>query len=244
MRNRFALGLLAIGLFPATSNAGFVIDTGFSNVLNEQTINFSGHPTGITITGNTNPAPVYNVDAISNDGSTLEGTGSSVGNAAGNNFGLTDITFQIQNPSQFQWDYFDMQLDSLNKIAANSGNEITITLLGGTTTAADTATLPFPYEGNNGENQHFEAYATGSDYFTGIRVQYSVRPTADAIQDLHNLDVGTAGVAQIIPEPSSAALLPVLFGAFGLIGARVRRKKSATSIETASRLAQLGCVES
>lgn len=82
--------------------------------------------------------------------------------------------------------------------------------------------LNFPWEGNNGQNQHYHVLATGSDVITKVVISYDPPDplpgeTVNAIGDIHNIDVTT------VPEPTSLAIFGV--GAFAIAGYRLRRSR-------------------
>lgn len=212
--------VVAMALCPAVGPAGFVIGQG--SIATTQSVNFTPANSGTTVVGDTNPAPVYPVFVDSLQGQTLHASGSTVDTGVG---GPGFNSIDLRPDTAFAWRGIEFTLDSFNNIPLNSTN-ITITAFDDLNGDSSSATLTFPWEGNNGDNQHYFATADGVvDVITRLVLSYS-DPNGNTIQDIHNIDVNSVSV---VPEPSSILLSGTAIGC--LIGFRSRfraRRRMAT----------------
>lgn len=221
-----SLGLVALlaGL-PTAASASIVFQQAqcVSSEGCDQTINFNpsagGPITGTVIVGDTNPAPVYLVKAesIETPQLTLHGAGSHIANDTAKD-GWNKIEIYVAPGEGYAWDAFEFQLDHLkpdNNAPFPSGT-IQLEAYSLLINAWVTDSLDFPYEGDNGENQHYKITASGGDLFDRIRIIYD---SADyRIHEVHNIDVHSVSV----PEPSGLALVGL-----GLIGACLTTRRRA-----------------
>jgi hypothetical protein len=191
------VGLLAL---PSVSHGAYVITYGFVNSPELQGVSFAPPTTGTTITGNTNPPPTYDVSVTSLEGITLRGGGRNVTNNTNADAGFREV--DIFNSAGVQWTYLDVQLDSLLATAPPEAL-LTISVFQGATLVA-TQTLLFPWEGNQGENQHYMVFATGTDWFNRVRIDYN--STTNTIQDMHHINVSSTIRLTVVPAPPSAVL--------------------------------------
>jgi hypothetical protein len=209
--------LLALALVPATGQATILFDYGLCNPSDgcDQSVNFSPANSGTTVVGNTNPPlPLYDVFAQSLDGATLHGSGSTVDTGVGGP-GITSIQFWPE--AGYAWGAFEFQLDSANGDQTVGTAGLTFTVFDGDGTPF-VFLANFPWEGDNGENQHYHFHATNGEVIALVRIDYSdPLGQGNTINDIHNIDVNT----RLVPEPSTVALL-----AIGLISLGwIRRKR-------------------
>jgi hypothetical protein len=220
---RLLLAVIAIGYGTTwscvESRAGFIID--YDKIKTEQSVNFTPANNGTTVVGDTNPAPVYNVfaDLLSapGAGTILHGSGSVVDTGSG---GLGFYTIAIRPETGYAWTAIEFMLNSMQNLAKDTSERLTITAYNGA--YSESKSLNFPWEGNNGQNQHYHVLATGSDVITKVVISYDPPDplpgeTVNAIGDIHNIDVTT------VPEPTSLAIFGV--GAFAIAGYCLRRSR-------------------
>lgn len=135
--------------------------------------------------------------------------------------GFTDITFTPE--AGYAWGAFEFQLDSMTKDDIAGGLTIAGVNQDGILTSYS---VNFPWEGNNGENQHYTLYATGTDVIVQVLISYqdphctssTAGCTPNTISDIHNIDLNT----RRIPEPMTAALVGVAAAGAGF--SRRRRR--------------------
>jgi len=213
--------LAGIMLMPSIGHATIIggTEAGTCNpVPCDQTVNFAPANSGTTVVGDTNPAPVYNVFVDSLEGLTLHGSGSTVDTGVG---GPGFLSILIRPEAGWAWSVIDFQLDSL--ISSPTPLQSGLTL-----TAIDQNSVPwvfnvdFPWEGNNGENQHYFAQGLSGELITSLQIDYT-DPNAgegNTIQDIHNIDVASVRV----PEPSTLGLFSV--GLLSLFGFGMMRRRA------------------
>lgn len=205
-----ALYLLAT---PAPSHAGIIIAAASPlNTPGTLTINFANQPEGATQVGDTvGGAPNYSFNFTTSDaGVNLSSGGSKIENAtAANGFHTLMVAPQL---SSIGFTYLDFQANSAQHFTpSNSDFVLTVTYvnsLGVESTTAPTA-LKFPWEGDNGQNQHYYVQSTAGDVMTKLSISYkplTPDPTNNVITDIHNWDVLTAAVPAV-PEPTSLVIM-------------------------------------
>ena len=215
------LGATLLAVASSWAQAGILFDYGKCNPADgacDQSVIFSPENSGISVVGDTNPAPSYLVYAESLEGLTLHGAGSSVDAGNGNpgflslllypqmGWGWRQIEFQLNSHLNLP-----PQLDALTFTAWNQGGTSFLF-------SAD-----FPWESDNGQNQHYHFHGTDGDLITALRLDYDPGTTGNFVGDMHNIDVNSAQVPAI-PEPGTLALL----GA-GLLAAGRRRRGGVLS---------------
>ena len=182
----------------------------------DQSVNFAPANSGTTVTGDTNPAPVYDVFVDSLQGQTLHGSGSGV-DTGGGGPGFNSIL--IRPDIGWAWSAIEFQLDSFASHEPLDGSGLTITAYGGPNqTDPVSQGLPFPWEGNGGENQQYIATAINGDLIYSLQIDYL--PTdGNTLQDIHNIDVQS----EQVPEPSTLLVLGASLMGLGI----VRRRRHA-----------------
>ena len=203
-----------------------------------QTVNFHSAGVGNPILGDTNPAPVYNVQASTPDaGIVLHGSGQVVDTRLASDISLSGPGFGnlLLTPlGGYAWTFIEFQLNSTINIPVSPGvnNGLTLTaydINGVAHVLPLTGSYDFPWESNNGQNQHYFVQANGGDIITSLLLTYidpNCVPTVAAcnfVGDMHNIDVQS--VLNPAPEPSSLFLLGAPLVGFGL--SRLRRSGSA-----------------
>jgi hypothetical protein len=193
----------------------------------DQSVNFSGAGSGITITGNTNPAPVYDVEVNSLQGFTLHGSGGVIDTGVG---GLGFNAISITPDLPYAWTYIEFMLDAT--IKTHIGGDLTLTATNQFGSTFSSGPLNFPWEGNSGTNQHYYAEATGGDLIRSLTISYvdadCVAPTdvCNRIHSIENIDVKYAMV-NMVPEPATLALFGL--GIAGLAATRRRQTGNAAA---------------
>lgn len=216
--------LLGASVVPTMAKADILFRYGMCNPSDgcDQSLGFSGGPTGTSITGNTNPPhPLYDITATSS--TSLHGSGSTIDTGPGG-AGFTDLTFTPEGG--YAWGAFEFQMGSTNKNQPLHTLGLTLSAVNQSGLVYTFSGLEFPWEGNRGENQHYTLYTSGSDVISQVIVTYQdplCSPTAgctpNTIQDIHNIDFNT----RQIPEPSSAALLAAVAAGAGFAALRKPR---------------------
>ena len=230
LRKTLGVALFGLALLPTISRADITFDYGLCNSSDgcDQSVNFSPANSGTTVIGNANPpAPFYNVYIDSLEGLTLHGSGSTVDTGGGPLSGFNSILIRPQDG--YTWGAIEFQLDSVigtrNRVAG-----------GLTFTAYDATNVGFsflanlPWEGNNGENQHYQFHAINDEVITSLQISYAdpfcgTTPAfCNTIHDIHNIDVNTT---TMIPEPETYAMLLAGLGLMGFIARRRKLDESA-----------------
>ena len=200
-------------VFPATSRATITFDLGqcVSSEGCDQTINFPGNGLGTTVVDDTNPPnPFYHVSATSDGTVVLDTSGGTIKNDIAT-AGLTRIVLTPVCPAPdglcYGWTTIEFQLDSLKGAQPLGTLGLVLTAIDQKGVSFSSGSLAFPWEGNNGENQHYHVH---SDYPNEIITQLIVTYAdplggGNTIQDMHNIDVHSAPVP--VPEPSSFLLV-------------------------------------
>jgi len=206
------LAALGTVMIPANGRATISFDAGICNPSDgcNQSINFTPAVTGTTILDDTNPPnPFYQVSATSDGTVVLHGSGSTIDNNAGGGFTLLILTPVCPAPDGlcYGWTTIEFQADSLIGTQPTGTTGLVLTAMDQFGTLFSSPSLAFPWEGNNGENQHFHVH---SDYpntvITELRINYTdPLGGGNTIQDIHNIDVHSVPVP--VPEPSSFLLV-------------------------------------
>lgn len=219
MRRQFKmLPVLAVGLLAAApASAGFVFGYQPGNCGDcDQSVNFHGAGSGTIITGNTNPAPVYDVVVQSLEGITLHGSGQVVDTGTGGS-GFNAISITPALP--YAWTYVEFMLDATTK--THIGGELTLTVTNVDGQVVSSAPLDFPWEGNAGTNQHYFVQASGGDVIRSLTISYvdtdCISPTAvcNRIHSIENIDIKSTRI-DIVPEPGAMALFGLGLAGLGL----------------------------
>ena len=126
--------------------------------------------------------------------------------------GFLDI--RIRPDAGWAWTAIEFQLDSV--IATNSILGVLNFRAWDQNNVAHLFAANFPWEANNGENQHYHFHADGGDVITKLDILYDPGTTGNLIHDIHNIDVASAAV----PEPATLTM----FG-LGLLGVGVRLRR-------------------
>ena len=213
-RQTFAAScLLAVSV---VANAGVIFDYGICNPANgdcDHSVLFSPANSGQTVTGHTLPGSGYTVFAESPEGLNLHGSGGSVDAGNGNDGFLSLLLYP---ESGWGWRQVEFQLNSdLNLPPQVDVLQFTAWNQLGATFIFD---ANFPWEANNGQNQHYHFHGTDGDLITKLRLDYDPGTTGNHIGDMHNIDVNSA-VVPAIPEPGTLALV-----ASGVVGLSRRRR--------------------
>ncbi len=216
-------GMLGLALWAAPARAGIVLGyENFNPTGPLQSVNFLNQPNAITVVGDTNPNPQYNVDVTSLEGINLNANGSNVENGDNKKAGFSSISIAPQAGSGYNWTFIDFRLDSTNGKQPLTG-DLTLTAYTAAGGIYSASNLNFPWNGNNGENQDYYAQATGNDRITKIVITYTDSTGGkNTIQDIHNIDVKSAAV----PEPGTLALM-ICGSTFALGGVSIRRRRRA-----------------
>ncbi|WP_158287760.1 PEP-CTERM sorting domain-containing protein [Falsiroseomonas bella] len=225
MRRHFKmLPVLALGLAaaaPAWAGFTFGYQPGNCGDCN-QSVNFHGAGSGVSITGNTNPAPIYDVVVQSLEGITLHGSGQVVDTGVGGT-GFNSIIITPALP--YAWTYVEFMLDATAKTHVGGSLTLTVTDVNGQ--AVSSTALNFPWEGNSGTNQHYYVQASGGDVIRSLTISYvdtdCISPTAacNRIHSIENIDIKSTRI-DVVPEPAAM----VLFG-LGLAGLGLTRRRRA-----------------
>ncbi|MDX1927557.1 MAG: hypothetical protein SFV81_13630 [Pirellulaceae bacterium] len=229
--------LVGVLVAPARSQAGVitVAQGQIPHPSGTQTINFAHQPLSGTVVGDTNPPnPKLFFDFTANY-SKLHANGSGIDtrdmlNTNQPGPGYTTISVTPQLP-WIGWTYMDFQADSFLKIAPPtppnqdlSEFKFTVNYVNsaGVIQSPEVVKLHFPWEGNNGDSQHYYMQADPGYVITSFSLSYSDpnNPT-NTIQDMHNWDVTYAPVPGVVPEPASLAI----WGSIGLCGLVVGRRR-------------------
>jgi PEP-CTERM motif-containing protein len=219
------LAALGITILPSISRATISFDLGICNPSDgcNQSINFSPTTSGTTILDDTNPPnPFYQTSATSDGIVVLHGSGSTIDNANGGGFTLLILT-PLPTPTGdlFGWTTIEFQADSLIGTQPIDTLGLTLTATDQFGTAFSSGSLAFPWEGNNGENQHYHVHASSGEIITQLRISYTdPLGGGNTIQDIHNIDVHSELVR--VPEPSSFLLVGLSLIAMGRFVARFR----------------------
>lgn len=177
---------------------------------------------GTSVTGNTNPAPLYDVqvNSLDNPAVTLHANGSNIDTGSG---GQGFNAIELIPAAPYAWTYIEFMMDSILRDLGGPVSGLTITAFD-QTSAFYSVNLDFPWEGDHGTNQHYQAQATGGDVITKLVISY-VDPLPDCgqpdvracnrIHDIHNIDVNSSRFQQV-PEPASAMLFGLGLTALGV----------------------------